>query len=288
MREARMQFLIVNYKTPALTIRCVNSMTEIGISENDIFIVDNCSHDGSFDEISAALPNVKIFESNYNGGFAAGVNFGMKFASAPYVLILNPDTIFLSDFVNGLTGILEADDSIAAIGLNLLNPDHSPQYSARRFYSIVDVIVRRSPLKKIWPLKLLDDRHLMKRELAAGNVFDADWVLGTGFVVRKAVFEKLQGMDEGYFLYMEDVDLCARIWELRYRVVCAPGAAIIHDHQRDSAKSVLSKASMRHLTSFKRFYKKFHVPIFHVWNRDQVVRGANRAVPPPAAAGGRF
>jgi N-acetylglucosaminyl-diphospho-decaprenol L-rhamnosyltransferase len=272
MRETPMQFLIVNFRTPDLTIRCVSSMIMLGIPQDDIVVVDNHSEDKSMMQISSALPKIQLIEADYNGGFSAGINLGMKYIDARYVLILNPDTLLISNFVGEVTNVLECDETIAVIGLNLLNPDLSPQYSARRFYSFLDILVRRSGLRKLWPWRLLDDRHLMKKELDSGLIFDADWVLGTGFVIRKAIYDKLQGMDEGYFLYMEDVDLCARAWEAQYRVVCFPAAAIIHDHQRESAKSLTSKASRQHLRSLTRFYRKHNVPVFSVRDRESVLR----------------
>jgi N-acetylglucosaminyl-diphospho-decaprenol L-rhamnosyltransferase len=283
MRETPMQFLIVNFRTPDLTIRCVASMLAVGISEDDIVVVDNHSEDNSVTRISSALPKLRLIESDHNGGFSAGINLGMKHIDAKYALILNSDTRFISNFVNDVIGVLERDETIAVLGLNLLNPDLSPQYSARRFYSLLDILVRRSGLKRLWPWKLLDDWHLMKKELASGVLFDADWVLGTGFVIRKAVFDKLQGMDEGYFLYMEDVDLCARAWEAQYRVVCFPAAAIIHDHQRESAKSLTSNASRQHLRSLRRFYRKHNVPVFSARNRESVLR--RTPAPPPSNKG---
>jgi N-acetylglucosaminyl-diphospho-decaprenol L-rhamnosyltransferase len=285
MRETPMQFLIVNYRTPDLTIRCVESMTAVGISEYDIVIVDNHSEDNSVTRISSALPKLRLIESDHNGGFSAGINLGMKHIDAKYALILNPDTLFISNFVKDVTNVLERDETIAVVGLNLLNPDLSPQYSARRFYSFLDILVRRSGLRKLWPWRLLEDRHLMKKELASGLMFDADWVLGTGFVIRKAVYDKLHGMDEEYFLYMEDVDLCARTWEAQYRVVCLPAAAIIHDHQRESAKSLTSKASKQHLRSLRRFHKKHNVPVFSARKRESVLR--RPSVLPPSSNNGQ-
>jgi hypothetical protein len=268
-----MQIVIVNYRTAGLTIRCVKSIVGVGIPERDILIVDNCSQDDSVELISSNLPNARIIRSERNAGFGAGVNLGMRSTDAKYVLILNPDTVFISNFISDVTGILEADHSIAVIGLNLLNPDLSPQYSARRFYSILDIVIRRTRLRRLQPWKSLNDRHLMKRQLHSGAIFDADWVLGTGFVIRRAVFDNLKGMDEGYFLYMEDVDLCARVWQSRNRVVCLPTASIIHDHQRRSARSPMSKAPWLHFRSLRRFFGKFRVPIFYVRDREQVLCG---------------
>src|SRR6185312_15493515 len=130
------------------------------ISQDDIVVVDNHSEDNSAIRISSALPKLRPIEASHNGGFSAGINLGMKYIDAKYVLILNPDTLLISNFVNDVTSVMERDETIAVIGLNLLNPDLSPQYSARRFYSFVDILVRRSALRKLWPWRLLDDRHL--------------------------------------------------------------------------------------------------------------------------------
>lgn len=276
MRDAKIQFVIVNYRTADLTIRCVNSMTAIGIQKSDILIVDNFSQDGSAEVISSAIPDARVIQSDHNGGFAAGVNLGIELTDTEYVLVLNPDTLFISNFIGKVIDIFKNDPSIAVIGLNLLNPDLSPQYSARRFYSLLDIAIRRTGLGAIWPWRLLNDRHLMKKKLDAGVIFDADWVMGTGFIVRKTVYENLLGMDEGYFLYMDDVDLCARVWEMHYRVVCVPAASIIHDHQRASARSLFSEPARLHMNSLRRFSKKFRVPLFYARNREQVLKGPRR------------
>lgn len=265
-----MQFLIVNYRTAHETIRCVKSMVATGVSEENVIVVDNFSEDGSPEVIAACLPKVRLVRADRNGGFAAGVNLGMSVAEAKYILVLNPDTLFVSNVTDALVGLMDGDETTGIVGLGLLNFDMSPQYSARRFYSFFDILVRRSGLGRIWPFNLVDDRHLMKKEYNLGAVFEADWVMGTGFAVSKELFDRLGGMDDGYFLYMEDVDLCARIWRANRRVICAPGISLVHDHQRASAKRLFSSAMRFHLASLNRFSHKFRVPVFRVQRREDV------------------
>jgi GT2 family glycosyltransferase len=272
MNYSKVQFVIVNYRTAELTVRCVKSIIALGIPEGDIVVVDNFSRDSSVEIISSAVPNLKIIRSKCNSGYGAAINLGMKFVDAEFAIVLNPDTIFTANFLDELIREFESDGSIAIIGFNLLNPDLTPQYSARRFYSLVDIAVRRTRLKSIWPFKMMNDRHLMKAELNRGASFEADWVMGTGFAIRRSTFEQINGMDEDYFLYMEDVDLCARIWCARKRVVCMPTASIIHDHQRASAKSHFSEASKQHWKSLRRFSQKFSVPVFHMSGREHIAK----------------
>ena len=86
--------------------------------------------------------------------------------------------------------------------------------------------------------------------------------MGTGFIIRRELFERIGRMDEAFFLYMEDVDLCARVWGVGYRVVCVPGARLVHDHQRSSAAGPFSNAGKRHLQSLSIFAKKYRLPLF--------------------------
>ena len=114
------------------------------------------------------------------------------------------------------------------------------------------------------------DRHLMKEAWRYGTPFDAEWVMGTGFIAKYDLITALGGMDKTYFLYMEDVDLCARVWKAGYRVACIPTARLVHDHQRSSAKNPFSSAARQHITSLIKFGSKFPVPIFRPPGIDKV------------------
>src|SRR5262249_16740829 len=173
----------------------------------------------------------------------------------------NPDTYFEDRSAHQALEVLASDPKIGIVGLDVVYPHGGRQYSARRFYSVLDIVGRRTPLGAYWPLKKMVDHHLMISSWASGKPFEAEWVLGCGFLIRRDVFAKIGGMDEGYFLYMEDVDICARVWKAGYRVVCVPHARLVHDHQRASAARQFSLAGHMHLRSLMRFRQKFRLPI---------------------------
>jgi N-acetylglucosaminyl-diphospho-decaprenol L-rhamnosyltransferase len=263
--------VIVNYCTAELVLKCVESITANGVSEvGEITVVDNCSPDGSLTKLRDQLGGIRIVQPKRNGGFGAGVNFGAEYCHSELMLVLNPDTYFKDKSIRGAIELFNTDPKLAIVGLDLIYPDGERQYSSRRFYSYLDIIGRRTPLGRHWLFKSRMDCHLMKNSWQPNQPFEADWVMGTGFLVRKSAFTEIGGMDEGYFLYMEDVDLCARIWAAGYRVMCAPGALLIHDHQRSSAKP-LSRAARTHLKSLLRFRSKFRVPIFTPHPRPSIV-----------------
>lgn len=258
----RCEIVIVNYRTPDLVLRCVESIVKFGLSaRDDIVVVDNASPDDSYERLSTFLGDVRIIHSDRNAGFAAGVNLGVACCRKDFVLVLNPDTYFEDRSAHLALYVLASDPKIAIAGLDLVYPQGGRQYSARRFYSVLDIMCRRTHLGACWPLKARVNHHLMVGAFESGEPFEAEWVLGSGFLIRRDVFAKIGGMDEGYFLYMEDVDLCARLWKVGYRVVCVPNARLVHDHQRASAVRSHSMAGRIHLRSLMRFRQKFKLPI---------------------------
>jgi N-acetylglucosaminyl-diphospho-decaprenol L-rhamnosyltransferase len=257
--------IIVNYRTPELTLKCVDSILRQGIANpKDIIVVENASPDDSFAVLKRSLPSgIQLVPASHNGGFSAGINTGASLATHEFILVLNPDTYFEDKSISLALDLFGSDSSIGMIGLDLTYPNGERQFSARCFYSVLDIVGRRSPLGRYWPVKQMVEKHMMLKAWEKGVPFDADWVMGTGFLIRRALFEKIGRMDEAYFLYMEDVDLCARVWDAGSRVVCAPGVRLIHDHQRSSSAGPLSRAGKMHLKSLSIFRKKYHIPFFY-------------------------
>lgn len=261
-KPSRLNAVIVNYRTPDLTLKCVASIVAHGVAAPaDIVVVENASPDDSYARLSAELSGVRLLQAANNGGFGAGVNLGAELCEADYILVLNPDTYFEDGSLNKALAVLDSQPEVGLVGLDLVYPGGERQYSARRFYSLLDVLGRRLPLGRYWPVKARIERHLMRTAWDSGAPFEAEWVMGTGFVVRRELFLKLHGMDEAYFLYMEDVDLCARVWQSGAKVICVPGSRLVHDHQRSSAAGPLSWAGRLHLQSLLRFRQKFRVPL---------------------------
>lgn len=263
--RATVGVVIVNYQTYDLTMRCVASLLAHRIAEpGRIVVVDNDSPDGSGARLQADLPaGVVSVLSGRNGGFGAGVNIGVAALCTDLVLVLNPDTYFETNRMDVIRRMFDESPKLGVAGLKLVNPDGSLQYSARRFYSLPDILARRTKLGQLAPLRRLERSHLLMRKWrqpAQASYFEADWVMGTGFVVRRSAFEQVGRMDEGYFLYFEEVDLCARMWIEGWRVVAVPEVALVHDHQRSSAAGILSQAGKTHLRSMARFFAKFGVP----------------------------
>lgn len=257
--------VVVNYRTPELTIQCVRSLIAHAIAlPEDIIVVENASGDDSLRLIRAGV-DCTLVEATENRGYGDGVNLGVAQARHDLVLCLNPDTYFTDADVLRVGAIFAAEPALGLLGLDLCYPGGERQYSARRDYSLLDVVLRRTPLGRLPLGRTLVDRHLMKdawsKDGANAGIFSADWVMGTGFVVRRAAFEAIGGMDTDFFLYMEDVDLCVRLRKAGWRVAAVPGIHLTHDHQRASGKGLFSTAARRHLQALRVFRRKHRMPL---------------------------
>lgn len=256
--------VIVNYNTYDDTFKCVTHLIAQGeVAPWNIHVVDNFSPDGSGQRLKQNLPTeVDVILSQINKGFGAGVNIGARAGIAPYILVLNPDCLPEAANLHRILEHFSQHADVGLVGAELINPDGSLQYSARTFYSALDVIVRRSSLKRFFPFNRLNRSHLLMQRPRAVP-FDVDWVIGTGLIVRRDVFERVGAMDEAYFLYMDDVDLCARVHHAGYRVQILPTVKFIHNHRRQSAWNWRwTRAHSIHLTSLKLFAKRHGLPLF--------------------------
>jgi len=253
--------VILNYNRFDDSRGCVAALLEQGIVAPDqLVLVDNASPDGSGPRLREALAGIRFVQSPRNGGYAYGINLGFAHAGdCRYYLVLNPDTRFSVNNIALALAEFERDPRLGLLGLNLLNSDGTPQYSARRFYSVLTVLLRRSPMGRWRLFRRLHDEHLML-DAWNGGAFEADWVIGGGFIARREAIAQLGGFDEGYFLYVEDTDLCRRMWGAGWKVKAIPAVRLIHAHARAS-KGLRSPAAKYHLHSLARYAGKFGLPL---------------------------
>jgi N-acetylglucosaminyl-diphospho-decaprenol L-rhamnosyltransferase len=254
--------VVLNYNSFEDTRDCVATLLALGlVPREQIVVVDNCSPDGSGRRLQEALPDMRVVLSPRNGGFGAGLNVG--FAHAPeceYYLVLNPDTSFVENNLQLALREFERDPRLGVLGFNLLNEDGSPQYPARRFYSFLTIALRRTPLVRWTVFDQMHAEHLMVHAWR-GGAFEADWVMGAAFLARREAMRQVGGMDEDYFLYMEDTDLCRRMWNAGWRVKALPAVRVTHKHARAS-KALLSFSARQHLRSLLRYWRKHGMPLF--------------------------
>jgi GT2 family glycosyltransferase len=229
--------VVVNYRTPELTVDCLRSLApEIeAVAGARVVVVDNGSGDGSPERIEAAIrerawsawASLKALERN--GGFAFGNNRGLESVSgARYVLLLNSDTVVNPRALAHCLAVMDAEPTIGAMSCLVLNADGTPQNVARRFPTALRRTVASLGLP--WKLPALFgwadledatwDRRTTKR--------DVDWLGGAFLFVRGELVERIGLLDEDFFFYGEDIEFCHRVWQAGYRCHYDPGASITH------------------------------------------------------------
>ncbi len=221
----------------------------------EIVLVDSRSTDGGPELVEARFPNVMVVRMRSNWGFAAGCNVGRKRTRAPFLLFLNPDVVLLPGSLDSMVSYLASNRDVGVLGCRLLNPDGTLQLSCRRFYNWKSALLRRTPLGKLRPHDPELISHLML-DYDHARPAEVDWVLGTCLMTRRGALEEVGGMDDRFFLYFEDVDVCYRMKRHGWRVVYYPEAAMIHHHARQSARGWAHLAAWLHLRSMIRFHQK--------------------------------
>src|SRR5882672_7085955 len=210
----RVSAVVVNYNAGGHLLDCVRSLKADGVDE--IVVVDNASTDGSTEAVARAEPAVIVHTTGGNLGFGAGANRGAAVATGDVLLVMNPDTVAEPGMVKVLVEALERDPGIGIVGPRVENPDGTTYPSSRTFPVLGDALGHAflgfvAPSNRFSRrYKLLDWDHSAAR--------DVDWVSGTAMIVRREVWDALDGFDEGYFMYVEDVDLCWRSWRAGWRV----------------------------------------------------------------------
>lgn len=224
----------------------------------EIIVVDNASGDGSVDMLREAFPQVRVIANTTNRGFPAGNNQGLDAATGDFLLLLNPDTEVLDDALPRLVGYARRNPDAGMVGAQLLNPDGSVQSSRRHFPTLPVLFLESTWLAKLLPRK--QAQHYYAQAQPDRVTQDVDWVYGAAMLVRRAVVEQVGGMDEGFFMYSEELDWCHRIKDAGWRVVYCPEARIVH-HEGKSSEQVVPARHIYFQSSKVRYARKYHGPI---------------------------
>jgi GT2 family glycosyltransferase len=204
--------VIVQYDHPELTREAVDSLRRHHGGEREIIVVDNASPSPETRPATDRLEGCRVIFSPENRGFGAANNTGARASRGDLLLFLNSDTIARGEFLLRLEAYFGSHSSCGAAGLQLLNPDGTVQISAGRFPTVWTE----------WRTMKGDDLYTDPQQVRR------DWVSGAALAVRRRVFEDVGGFDERYFMYFEDIDLCARIHRAGHDIHYLAGVCVEH------------------------------------------------------------
>ncbi|MGF1512521.1 MAG: glycosyltransferase family 2 protein [Elainellaceae cyanobacterium] len=261
--------VIVNYRTPKLTVDALHSLVnEVQrLPEVQVVVSDNASGDDSVEVISAAIDRegwhswVKLMPLDKNGGFAYGNNAVIqewlaKENPPQYVWLLNPDTVVRPQALKILVDFMNAHPDVGIAGSRLEDLDETPQRSAFRFHTVfseLDLGLRLGVATK-----------LLSKWVVAPPVVDyscqVGWVAGASMLVRREVFDDIGLMDDSYFMYYEEMDFCLAASRAAWPCWYVPGSRVVHLVGQSSGVTNVKQPPKRRpqywFDSRRRYFKK--------------------------------
>ena len=224
----RVSVIMVVFRTgPALAQSVAKVLADPAVDE--FIVIDNGSSADEETVLDAAAADrrVTVRRGHGNVGFARGCNMGVERAHGRVIVILNPDAFLQPGCIEGLTLALDATASPRIVGARILNVDGSEQRGARRGeVTPVTTLLSLTRLAHLSVFRGFEIHH--EHDPSPGQLLSVATISGACFAMTRADFTAMGGFDEGYFLHVEDVDLCWRVRQSGGRVMFAPDARVIH------------------------------------------------------------
>ncbi|MFA6304088.1 MAG: glycosyltransferase family 2 protein [Legionella sp.] len=220
-----LDIIIVNWNSGKLLFNCVTSLLSYCSSVIDkIIIIDNGSKDGS-EQLVINLPKVEVHFAQRNLGFAKACNLGATFSKNPYLLFLNPDTELIEDSISKVINYMARDEnsSVAICGIQMVDPNGLIVKSCSRFPRVWTYLIQAIGINKL--LKKYADTMM---DWAHDSTQEVDQVIGAFFLIRRNIFMQLNGFDERFFVYFEEVDFSYRAKQLGFSSIYFSESKIFH------------------------------------------------------------
>lgn len=227
MIPPRVSVIVVNWNTRDMLRDCLASIRQQTESSHEVIVVDNASRDGSQDMVRGEFPAVQLVANTDNKGFAAANNQGIRISAGNYVLLLNPDTIVLDHAIDAMLGWMDQNPDVGCGGCQVFETETTIQQTC-----FADPNLMNQMIIELGGLRLA--RHLP----ALGRPWYLDWdrrsqrevdvVSGMFMLIPRHVLDATGLLDEAFFIYAEEADLCRRIRSAGWKCVFTPIARIIH------------------------------------------------------------
>jgi GT2 family glycosyltransferase len=235
---------------------CLSTVfAHIGDASADVVVVDNDSRDGTADLVSTEFPDARVVWSR-NHGFSHANNRALMTCNARYVLFLNPDTEILEGTFSELVRMMDERPTVGLVGVRQITGDGRLDMTIRRFPNALRALgdalrAERLPRRPRW----LGEREL--DEASYEREYDCDWTSGSFMLVRREAIESAGYLDERYFMYSDETDLCRRIktagWDVRH----LPQMTILHQDGKAGVKPSIERLSA---DSRMKYARKFFSP----------------------------
>jgi len=261
----------VSYNTKEILLDCVSSVqAHTTAIAYELIVVDNDSRDGTVAALRDAYPAMRIIANQDNRGFAKAVNQALAVSRGRHVLLLNSDTIVRDQALTTMVAYLDDHPDVGAVSCKQCTGGGHLYQTCFRFPSIRNHLYYSALFQRIAPT--------MQASAAATHAVDCtqsqdvDWANGACLMVRRSLLEQLGGLDEEFFMYFEDVDLCRRLRQQGYRVRHVAEAEIVHFIGRSSGRD---RERLQLVWEFSRirYIEKHFSPVKRVLMKSWIAAG---------------
>lgn len=242
----KLSIIILNYNVRYFLELCLQSVEAAILSiDAEIIVVDNNSTDESCEMIKENFPNVKLIENKDNFGFSKGNNIGVAIAKGEYICILNPDTVVAEDTFMTLIAFAEKQKSLGIVGCKLIDGNGAFLPESKRNVPVTKIAIK----KALGNSKAYYANHLKENEIGRVDIF-----VGAFMLLKRNVYNQVNGFDEDYFMYGEDIDLSYKIKKAGYQSFYYGETAVIHYKGESTLKD--KTYAKRFYGAMQIFYKK--------------------------------
>lgn len=243
--------IIVNWNTRDLLAQCLESVyAHLPEGESEVLVVENASTDGSAQMVRERFPWVRLIENSKNVGFARANNQAIRESTRRYVLLLNPDTEVNPGALASLLAFMDAHPQAAAAGPRLLNPDGTLQPSCHPMLT---------PWREFWRLLFLERiRRRATYDVARWDLHaprQIEVIKGACLMLRREALDQVGPLDERYFIYTEEMDLCYRLRQAGWELYWVPQAQVVH-YGEGSTRQVAEAMYVQLYRSKVQFHRK--------------------------------
>jgi GT2 family glycosyltransferase len=248
-----LEVVIVSHGAEALLRRCLRSLAEhpIAAGEMRVTVVDSGSPDGTPDMVEDEFPEVRLLRRG-NVGFSAANNLVLRQSHAEAVLLLNPDTEVYAGTLDAALARLRSDRQIGMVGVKLMTESGELDHACKRSFP--------TPLSALAHFTGVGGDQYRAAHLGEDEPGEVDAVNGAFMLCRGEAVREVGLLDEGYWLYMEDLDWCHRFWDAGWKVFYEPAGVALHVKGGSSPERRAPRQEIAFHRGMGRFYRRFDAP----------------------------